>query len=278
MEIGGRGIILQIPREGVRQLAAGGIFAGQQLRDSDAALHAALISQQNGRNSIVGIKPRNIGHTAYVQHNRNLVERGADLLHHCLLRIGQVIVPLRENPLRAFGKRHLVLPRIVLIDVTDLRAVPSLAGKAADNDHRHIGFLTRRGQQALGKLRLCHHAGDIPRCIALRNVIAIIIRQRLVNRHILQLQPIVHAAGIGHGHIAASAAAFHIVKASLAEQRHAAPGRQRKQPAVIFQQYHPFPCGLPGKRDMGGAGGHVTILMQRQIGLAERPNPFFHTN
>lgn len=78
--------------------------------------------------------------------------------------------------------------------------------------------------------------------------------QRGENLHLalgrLFFHTIAEVAHIGNRHVAAAAAAFHIVNTGLAKERHPAAAFQGQQMIFIFQQHHTLGCRFPGQGDM----------------------------
>ena len=117
------------------------------------------------------------------------------------------------------------------------------------------------GQQLRRKSRFRHQARNVSSGIAFLHIGSVIVRKRFPEGNALPFQPVIEIADIGHGHIAAAASAFHIVEAALSEQGNPAAGSQREQSIPIFQQYHAFLGGLPGKCDVLRTGRYTISVL-----------------
>ena len=169
------GVIAQIARKGIRQLAAGVCSAGEQRRNGAAALHARLICQQHRRDARIRAKPRNIHHAAHVEHQHHLLERGTHLLDERALGLGAVKIAFAKNARGNLRHCQLVLPgvRLVLVDVFVVAAVPPLAGKTAEHNNRDIRRRARLPHKLCGQLRLGHQAWGVAGGVALGHIAAV---------------------------------------------------------------------------------------------------------
>ena len=273
------GIVAQVPREGVRQLAGGVALAQQQLRRREAAFKAALPGQQHRADSLIFLEPRGLDHAAGVQHHDGLRERGADLLQHGPLGVGQVEVPVLKNLVH---HADVVAPlhALVLRGGVELGfAVPALAGEAADGDHRRVGEGPRRREKRVRDLRLVHQAGDVPCGVLRRDVVPVERGGAGKYRHLARglNKALIEVADVGHGHVAAAAAALDIVDGALAEEGDSGALRQREDAALVFQQHHALLGGVFAQFNVLRAGcGALAVLPQRQGGEIIRSCPLVH--
>lgn len=221
-------------------------------------------------------EPGDVHHAAHVKHQNHLPEGGADLPHHVLLSIGEIVVPPGEDSHCPFGHLQLVRPGVVGLLIQDRLPVPALPGEPAEDNHRHVRLFSGGIHQVLGQLRFGHQAGHVPGLVPLGHIVPVEIGQGLIQGHPLPLQAVVQVSGVGHGHISAAAAPLHIVEAALAEQGHPGLRGQGEQSPVVFQQDSPLPGCLPGQGDMFPAGRHRLLPLQGQIGLIAGANPLFH--
>ena len=158
-------------------------------------------------------------------------------------------------------------------------AIPAFAGKPTDGDDGHI----REGHGALyqrvGQLRLIHGTGLPPGGVAGRHVGAVEGIRFLEYRHPVGVG--VHTVGeivhIGHGHVAAAAAALHVVKGALAEQRYLRALGQGQQAARVLQKHHAFPGHILAQANVGGAGRDpCAVRAQGQVGVVVDASPLVH--
>ena len=90
--------------------------------------------------------------------------------------------------------------------------------------------------------------------------------------------PVKHIPDVGHGHVAASAAALDIIRGRLTEERHPAAMPQR-QHALVFEQHHTFPRSPAGKGNIFLACGYpLSVFSKGNTGQITRANPLFHTD
>ena len=95
----------------------------------------------------------------------------------------------------------------------------------------------------------------------------------------LFLHTVTEVSHIGNRHIAAAAAAFHIVHAGLAKEGHPAAAFQGQKMVFIFQQHHTLGCRFPGQGGMRLGSGHdFPVFSQGEHGQEFKPLPFMHVH
>ena len=232
VEIGGGRIVAKGGGKGVRQLAGGIDITAEDVRLRHGALHTALPGQQHGPDFGILYEPGGIHHAAHIQNNHDLVELGADLGNHLLFLRGEV---------------EISVPRLTF-------PVPALRGKPADADNGGIAFRGSLLQKRRRDLRLHSIARLLARHPLARHIFPVECMQRGENLHLalgrLFFHTIAEVAHIGNRHVAAAAAAFHIVNTGLAKERRPTAAFQGQQLVFIFQQHHALRCRFPGQRDM----------------------------
>ena len=274
------GVVFQRRGEGVRQLARGGVQPQQQLGLGQAALHARLPGHQRGVDAGIVPEEGRVEHAAHVQHHDHGVEGGLDLVHHVRLGVVQVEVALGEHGLGQVILR-VVHPhaRVLLDPVKGALAVPALAGEAADGDDGRVGKGRRPLDELIRQLGLVHGAGLAALGVAGADVLAVEGVGALEQRHPVRilLHAVGQVAGVGHGHVAAAAAALHVVVGALAEQRHLRAAAQRQRCVLVLQQHHALPGGVQAQFDVLRSRREAPAVgAQGQVGMVVDAIPLVH--
>ena len=222
-----RGVVRDVDRDRVAELAARGDRAGQDVEHAGAALLAALPDVQH-RCGVVLFDPLHVDDVADVQQHRNALERAADRLEHLLLG-------LREQ-IAALGRA------VVLI----------LAGGAADDDDRDVGLCGGLGGKRCGN----RHFLLAPRLLrpahalferVLRHPVAVDGLELFIDNDVRAvLQRVENTGHIPRIDRAAGArAALVIIKLDSAEHGNALALPNRQRLVVIFQKDAALCDGLP---------------------------------
>ena len=229
-------IIIKLPREGIHEPAAGISVAHHKFRRRQSSLDAALPCHQHGLDPVIVVEPAGIHHTADIHDNDHSVKIRCDCFHHRLLRMRQVKIPVLEDLGRPPRHRILIGKQIFILGVHDTLSVPSLAGKAADRDHRSVRVCSCLLHELCRNLRFDRHTGNTALLILRLHIIAVECGELLEYAYLVfeQQKPFIQVSRIRDRHLPASASAAHIVEARLSKQGDPAPLCKRKQIPVIF--------------------------------------------
>ena len=259
MEAGRGGIIVKGACKGIRQLAGGIGRAAEDVRHSESAFDPGLPGQKHRLDGRLILKPGGIHHASHIKHRSHLRESRLHRFHHGLFLRGKIEISVPGDSL----------------------PVPALAGIAADHDHRRIREPAGRLKKLFRNGRL-HGLSDLgARGILPSHLFLIKGGKRVEDLYpslfLLLLHSLVNAAGVGGGHIPASAASPHIIDLSLSEDGRSCSGREGKHALFIFQKHHAFLRRFQGKSDvLRACRDPPSVLPQRDTRLMCDPVPFFH--
>ena len=253
-------IIIQTSCKGVGKLSRWAHFSHKDVRHRKAAFHAALPCHEHSRKLLIIDEPGSIDHTAHIQNHNDAVKFLFHLGHKGGFLVRQAEIAVLENLLTEFGLMPLIrnLPLIA-----DALPVPALAGETADDNQGRVRKLCRPGKKLCRNLRLHSHARNRTACVLLFHVLPVEICQRLIDlgQAFFFLEAVVEISHMGNGHVAASAAAFHIVKNAFAEKGQPGALCQRKDFSGILKKHHTFRTGLSGQSQMLRAGCYLSAVL-----------------
>ena len=245
MKVSAARIVLQIPGIGIRQLAAGAVQTHQKLSRRAASLHTALESHQQPLYPRIFLEACSFHHAAHIHDDNRLFKGGADLFHQRPFSVGQIEISLFKQGI-AHAQR-VACPFLRLFNLCPgSSAVPAFSGKTADGNHGRVCKRARFAHHGFRQLRFRHHSRH-PALRAFRgHIVPIELYGTGIDtiRSVHFRQTVVQIPDIGRRHIAASAAALHIVNRCLSKKCDPAASPERQSPILIFQQYHALP-GCP---------------------------------
>ena len=271
-------IILKSPGKGVGELSGRIAKAEKELCCCNAALHAALPCHEDTADFLILRKPVGRNHAAYIHDDNYAPEAVCDLADQLLFAGRQIEVTACK---KAILQTHqsLVVADILTRSAKLGLAVPSLAGKTADGDDGGIADSSCLIGESIRKLRLLDHSRNSA-CLILGGYIVVVEGGSLLpdrNQVFIFMEAVIQILHIRNRDIAGSAAAFYIVKGSLAEKCKAASFGKRKNSRVIFQKNHALSGSISGKCDMLPGSRNAPIAVQGQIRLVICSGPFAHS-
>ena len=248
------GVNLKIAGKSVREMAGWSLISAKNICSGKPAFHAALPGKQCSFYFCSVLKPCRIEHSSDVQHNDDPVEDRKNRICHGGFFPAEIEIPVKRPA----------------------RTVPAFAGEAADRDDSGIGECPCLPEQFLRKLRLFRE----PRRFAVRaltgNILFIERGKRPEELYfpflLLDLQALEDASDIGSRHIAASAAAFYVIRLCFAEHGNALPLMQRKGMILIFQKDHALRCRVAGQCYMVFTAGYA-LSVSADPGSRHIPDP-----